>query len=124
MIGTATLCFSSLSSSSAHRLAGAKKHLSPLRKIANLILFRSSARCAAAVWLLVGALLCLSAATAAYSSPNDSVVTDGLVATLAGSAPLAVGPADDGKGGAASFSAPARVAVDSAGNIYVADSQE
>jgi sugar lactone lactonase YvrE len=47
------------------------------------------------------------------------ISTAGLVTTLAGKAGQA--GSDDGAGGAASFSNPAAVAVDGAGNVYVAD---
>jgi hypothetical protein len=48
------------------------------------------------------------------------IATDGTVSTLAGSAGLA-GSAD-GTGSAARFNAPAGIAVDSSGNVYVGDS--
>jgi hypothetical protein len=49
------------------------------------------------------------------------VTTGGVVTTLAGSGGFPAGSAD-GSGGAARFSSPAGVAVDGAGNVYVADS--
>lgn len=48
------------------------------------------------------------------------VAPSGLVSTLAGSRP---GGSSDGKGSAASFSSPLGVAVDGAGNVYVADTE-
>ena len=49
------------------------------------------------------------------------VTTAGVVTTLAGSGGVPAGSAD-GAGGAARFNSPASVAVDGAGNVYVADS--
>src|SRR5215212_8940786 len=54
-----------------------------------------------------------------YNNTIRKVTSEGVVTTVAGSAGL-VGSAD-GTNGAARFSSPRGVAVDSAGNLYVAD---
>jgi hypothetical protein len=54
------------------------------------------------------------------SSTLRKVTASGVATTLAGRASASPGSAD-GTGAAARFSAPARVAVDGAGNVYVAD---
>jgi sugar lactone lactonase YvrE len=56
---------------------------------------------------------------------NDEIrkiTSNGLVTTLAGAVPAAVG-SSDGTGSAAQFDEPSGVAVDGAGNVYVADMQ-
>src|SRR5262249_21201255 len=60
-----------------------------------------------------------SSADASFQYWTDATVTPNVVTTLAGSAgPLG---SADGPGGAARFAVPTGVAVDSAGNVYVAD---
>ena len=57
-----------------------------------------------------------------YNNTIRKVTPAGVVTTLAGSAgPIGWGGYADGTGGAALFSRPSGVAVDSAGNVYVAD---
>jgi len=52
-------------------------------------------------------VLCAIVAIAGYSNPTGSTTKNGVVTTLAGTAP--------------SLDAPTSIAVDSSGNVYVAD---
>jgi sugar lactone lactonase YvrE len=67
-------------------------------------------------------ILCGGAAAAVYSGPNASTPIVGDVTTLTGSAPPAKGGRVDGPAASALFDTPAGIAVDSSGNLYVADS--